>query len=362
MKTNVHILLAVLLLTACTTNEPAITSENWGTVDSKPVYLYTLTNANGLTAKITNYGCIIVAFNTPDRNGKLGNIVLGLGSLNEYLAGHPYFGSIVGRYADLIENAKFTLDGTEYHLSGDGHGGAKGFDKKVWDATTSCDNQSATLSLTCLSADKDQGYPGNLSVKVDYVLNNDNELQIHYTATTDKPTVLNLTNHSYFNLTDCEEDVRNHRVIIYADMYTPYSDERNIPTGEFAPVEGTPFDLLRWTTLGDRFTELPQGFDHCFCIKGAPGNPVLAAELSDPKSGRLLQTYSTQPGLQLYTACYLDGSIKGAQGASLTQFMGACFEAQHFANSPNTPTFPTTVLRPGETFRHTTIYKAGLCE
>ena len=353
--------LSIIALISCTSeNKPYITGENWGTVDSKPVYLYTLSNSNGLTAKITNYGCIIVAFNAPDKNGQMGNIVLGLATLDDYLSGHPYFGSIVGRYADLINEAKFTLDGTEYKLSGSGHGGKKGFDKRVWDATTSSDKQSATLSLTYLSSDKEEGYPGNLTVKVDYILNNDNELQIHYTATTDKPTVLNLTNHSYFNLTDCKEDVRGHHVIIYADTYTPYSDERNIPTGEFAPVEGTPYDLRQWTVIGDRFTDLPKGFDHCFCIKGTPGNPVLAAELYDPKSGRLLQTYTTEPGLQLYTACYLDGSKTGAQGAALTQFMGACFEAQHFADSPNNPNFPTTVLRPGETYTQVTIYKADI--
>ena len=360
MKTKFISLLTVIIITACTTtNRPSITSEKWGTVDSKPVYLYTLTNANGVTAKITNYGGIIVAFNTPDRNGQMGNIVLGLSTLNDYLAGHPYFGSIVGRYADLIEHAKFTLDGKEYKLSGDGHGGRKGFDKRVWDATTSSDKLSATLSLTYLSPDMEEGYPGNLSVKVDYVLNNDNELQIHYTATTDKPTVLNLTNHSYFNLTDCKEDVLAHQIIIYADMYTPYIDDINIPTGEFAPVEGTLYDLRQWTVIGARFPELYRGYDHCFSIKGSPGNPVLAAELYEPKSGRLLQTYSTQPGLQLYTAHYLDGKKTGPQGVAYTQYMGACLETQHFANSPNTPTFPTTVLRPGETFSHVTIFKVG---
>ena len=354
-------LLIVIVITACTsTNKPTITRENWGTADSKPVYLYTLTNANGVTAKITNYGCIIVSFNTPDRNGQMGNIVLGLSTLDDYLVGHPFFGSIVGRSTDMIEGAKFTLDGKEYKLSGDAHGGKKGFDKKVWEATTSSDNQSVTLSLSYLSPDMEEGYPGNLKVKLDYVLTNDNELQLHYTATTDKPTVVNLTNHSYFNLTDCKEDVLAHQIIIYADMYTPYIDDINIPTGEFAPVEGTLFDLRKWTVIGARFPELYRGYDHCFCIKGSPGNPVLACELYEPKSGRLLQTYSTQPGLQLYTAHYLDGKKIGAQGAALTRYMGACLETQHFANTPNTPSFPTTVLRPGETFSHVTIYKAGI--
>jgi len=361
MKTNFFILLSAIVITACTsTIEPSITSEIWGTVDAKPVYLYTLSNSNGLTAKITNYGCIIVAFNTPDRDGQMENIALGLATLDDYLAGHPYFGCIVGRYADIIEDAKFTLDGTEYTLTGSGHGGEKGFDKRVWDASTSSDKQSATLTLTYLSPDMEEGYPGNLSVKVDYILNNDNELQIHYTATTDKPTVLNLTNHSYFNLTGCKENVLAHRVKIYADTYTPYGDDRNIPTGEIAPVDDTPFDLRQWTVIGDRLADLPSGYDHLFCINGTLENPVLAVELYEPKSGRLLQTFTTEPGVQFYAALFLDGSIKNEQGVALTKFMGACFEAQHFANSPNTPNFPTTVLRPGETYQQVTIYKAGV--
>ena len=354
-------LLVVIIVTACTsTGKPSITCEKWGTVGSKPVYLYTLSNAHGMTAKITNYGCIIVSLHTPDSNGQMGNIVLGLSTLDDYLDDNPLLGSIVGRYADLIEDAKFSLDGKEYRLSGAGHGGKSGFDKKVWEATTSSDSQSATLSLTYLSVDMEEGYPGNLKVKLDYVLNNDNELQLRYTATTDKPTVLNLTNHSYFNLTDCKEDALVHQIIVYADMYAPYINDVNIPTGEFATVEDTPYDLRQWTVIGDRFPELRRGYDHCFCIKGTPGNPVLASELYEPKSGRLLQTYSTQPGLQLYTAHYLDGKKTGAQGAALTRYMGVCLETQHFANSPNTPSFPTTVLRPGETFSHVTIYKAGI--
>jgi len=360
---RIHFLftLIIIALTACTSvNNPSITSEKWGTADSKPVYLYTLTNTHGVNVKITNYGCIIVAYNAPDRNGNMGNIVLGLSTFNAYYAGHPFFGCIVGRYADIIEKATFTLDGTTYKLSGEGHGGKKGFDKKVWDAATSSDKQSATLSLKYVSPDGEEGYPGNLSVQVDYVLNNDNELQIHYTATTDKPTVLNLTNHSYFNLTDCKEDVLNHQIIIYANEYTPYIDDINIPTGEFATVEGTPYDLRQWTVLGSRFAELTRGYDHCFYIKGTLNKPVLAAELYEPKSGRLLQTYTTEPGLQLYTAHYLDSSTKGAQGVAHTRYMGACLETQHFANSPNTPTFPSTVLRPGETYKQVTIYKVSI--
>jgi len=362
MKNHLIIFSSIIAMTSCTSiNKPTITGEDWGTVDSKPVYLYTLTNSNGVTAKITNYGGIIVAYDAPDRNGKMENIVLGLGSLEDYLAGHPSLGCIVGRFANRIGNAKFTLDGMEYTLAANNgknhiHGGIKRFSDKIWDATTSSDTQSATLSLVCTSADMEEGYPGNMTVKADYVLNNDNELQIRYTATTDKPTVVNLTNHSYFNLSGCKEDILAHQVRFAADAYTPV-DEENIPTGEIRPVENTPFDLRQWTVIGERLTDLPKGYDHNFCVKGTPENAVLAAELYDPKSGRLLQTFTTEPGVQFYTACNLNGKKKSPQGIAYTPFMGACFEAQHYPDSPNKPDFPTTTLRPCETYTQVTIYK-----
>ena len=365
MKNNCIITLSIIAITACTSiNQPAITSEDWGTVDSKPVYLYTLTNSNGVTAKITNYGGILVAYLTPDRNGQMENIVLGLGTLDDYLAGHPSLGCIVGRYANRIAGAKFTIDDMEYTLAANNgvnhiHGGIKNFSQKVWDADTSSDEQSVTLSLTCISADMEEGFPGKMMVTVDYVLNNDNELQIRYSATTDKPTVVNLTNHSYFNLSGCKEDVRSHQVRIYADSYTPMG-VGNIPTGEIASVEGTPYDLRQWVTISDRLTDLPRGYDDCFCVKGTQGNAVLAAELYDPGSGRLLQTYTSEPGVQFYTAVNLNGSKKSPQGIAYTSFMGACFEAQHYPDSPNKPDFPTTVLKPGETYTQTTIYKVDV--
>ena len=359
MKTNlITLLIVIAIMTACTP-KPTITGEDWGNVDSKPVYLYTLTNSNGLSAKITNYGGIVVEFNAPDKDGQVENIVIGLESLDDYLAGHPNFGSLIGRYADLIAGAKFTLDSVEYTLTASGHGGKKGFDKRVWDVTTtSSDKQSATLSLAYLSADMEEGFPGNLDVKVDYILNNDNELQIQYTATTDKPTVVNLTNHSYFNLTNCRENVLNHHVRIYADYYLPLG-ERNIPTGEIASVEDTPYDLRQWTVLGDRIPSLLRTYDDCFCIEGTPDNIVLAAELYEPKSGRLLQTYTTEPGIQFYIGGSLNGRNSRNMGAE-GRLMGACFEAEHYLDSPNQPNFPSTVLRPGETYTQTTIYKASI--
>ncbi len=364
-----HLFILLLILAApiarASAGEPSIGSEEWGSVDSKPVYLFTLANSNGVTAKITNYGGIVVEFNTPDRNGEMDNIVLGLASLDDYLAGHPALGCIVGRVINRIGGARFTLDGTEYTLTANSmrkhsiHGGRKNFSSQVWDAAMSSDRESATLSLTYLSPDMEEGYPGNLSVRVDYTLNNDNELQLLYTATTDKPTVLNLSNHSYFNLTGCREDVLGHLVIVYADAYTPTDDEL-IPTGEIAAVEGTPYDLRRWTVIGDRLGELPQGYDNNFCIKGTPGNPAPAAELYDPKSGRLLQTYTTEPGLGFFTAHNLSGRNKSPKGVAYTAFMGACFETQHYPDSPNHPNFPSTTLRPGETHTQLTIYKAGV--
>ena len=366
MKINFIISLSIIAMIACaSTNKPVIITEDWGSVDSKPVYLYTLTNANGVTAKITNYGGIVTELYTPDRNGNMENIVLGMATLNDYLAGHPAFGCIVGRYINRIGGAKFTLDGTEYVLAANSlrkhniHGGRKNFSSVVWDATASSDEQSATLSLTYLSADMEEGFPGNLAVKVDYVLNNNDELQIHYTATTDKPTVVNLSNHSYFNLASCKENVLDHQVKIYADAYTPVDDEL-IPTGEIIPVEGTPYDLRQWTVIRDRLTDLPNGYDNNFCIKGTPGHIVLAAEMYEPKSGRWLQTYTTEPGLGFYTANGLNGRNKSPQGVAYTSSMGACFEAQHYPDSPNNPHFPSTVLRPGETYRQQTIYKVGV--
>ncbi|MDR3260435.1 MAG: galactose mutarotase [Tannerella sp.] len=348
------------------TSKLSISKEIWGTIDSKPVWLYTLTNAHGVTAKITNYGCILVSFHTPDRNGVPENIVLGLRNLDDYVAGHPCLGNIVGRYANRIGNARFTLNGTEYKLpvncgKNHIHGGVKTFGHQVWDASAETGTDSVTLSLTYASADGEEGYPGNLSVKMEYVLNDNNELQLHYTAVTDQSTVLNFTNHSYFNLTGCREDVRRHLVKIYAEAFTPVDiplDEENIPTGEIKPVDGTPYDLREWTVINDRMAALPRGYDNNYCVGGSPENILLAAELYEPESGRLLQTYTTEPGLGFYTACNLDGTKKGPQGAVYTPFMGACFEAQHYPDSPNKPHFPSTVLNPGETYTQVTIYKA----
>ena len=356
-----------MVITACSKkNSPTVSQQDWGIVDDKPVYLYTLTNSNGVTVKITNYGGIITEFYTPNREGKLENIVLGLNSLEAYLKGHPAFGCIVGRYINRIGGAKFTLDGVEYELAKNSngkhniHGGRKNFYNQVWDGTTLTDDESATLSLSYLSIDMEEGFPGNLQVKVDYILTNDDELRIEYTATTDKPTVVNLSNHSYFNLSGAKESVLDHEVRIYADEYIP-TDEDLIPTGEIESVAGTPLDVRNWTRIGDRMEQLPNGFDNSFCVEGKSGKePVLIAELRDNKSGRILKTFTTQPGVCFYTAKGLNTKRNTTHGTPYGNSWGVCLETQHHPDSPNHDNFPSTELRPGETYHEVTIYKISV--
>ena len=341
---------------------PTITSEAWGTADGKPVYLYSLRNANGILLKITNYGGIITELHAPDRHGHVDNIVLGLNSLEAYQKGHPCFGSTVGRYIDRIGNASFPLDGREYQLTRNCgkhsiHGGKKNFYCQVWDSETATSHDAATLSLRYLSADMEEGFPGNLQVQVDFSLTADNELRIEYTATTDKPTIVNLSNHSYFNLSGGQEDVLGHEVRIRADKFLATDDDR-IPTGDMEGTDGTPLDLRQWTRIGERMTQLPDGFDHCYSLKGKSGKkPRLAAELRDAKSGRLLQTYTTQPGLCFYTAKELNTKRNTTHGTPYGSSWGACLETEHFPDSPHHDNFPSTVLRPGETYHEVTVYK-----
>ena len=344
---------------------PAVTQQEWGTADGETVYLYTLTNSRGMVAKITNYGGIVVELTAPDRNGRMDNIVLGLNSLDAYLKGHPAFGCIVGRYINRIGNARFTLDGKEYVLAKNSngrhsiHGGRRNFYTHVWNASTAADHSSATLTLTRRSPDMEEGFPGNLDVRVDYTLTDDNELRIEYTATTDRPTVVNLSNHSYSNLSGAKESVLGHYVRIFAKDYV-VTDGDLIPTGEIAKVKGTPLDLRRWTRIGDRMDRLPNGFDNSYCVAGRSGRkPVLVAELYDPVSGRELKTFTTQPGLCFYTAKTLNTRANTRHGHPYSASWGACFETQHHPDSPNHPNFPTTVLRPGDTYHEVTVYRVG---
>ncbi|MDR1718543.1 MAG: galactose mutarotase, partial [Dysgonamonadaceae bacterium] len=289
-----------------TENCPHITIEQWGNVNAQDVFLYTLINSSGMEVQLTNYGCTIVSWKVPDNHGKFENIVLGLSDLDAYLSGHPCFGNIVGRFANRIGDAKFTLDGVVYPLSANCgknhiHGGNHHFGTKVWKVLrTDTNSDSATLSLSYVSRDMEEGYPGNLIVNLDYTLDNEGCLSLNYTAATDKSTVLNLTNHAYFNLTGCKENVLNHRVRIYSDSYLPVNipvDHENIPSGVIRSVEGTPFDLRQWTTIKDRMQALPRGFDNNYCLHSQEKTLLLASELFDPQSGRLLQTYTTEPAV-----------------------------------------------------------------
>ncbi len=344
----------------------AITKQDFGQADGKPVSLFTLTNKNGVQVKITNYGGIVTSWVVPDKTGAKSNIVLGFDSLSGYLAKPPYFGALVGRYGNRIANGKFKIGDSSYTLATNNgknalHGGVKGFDKQVWDATMV--DSVAALTLTYLSKDGEEGYPGNLNVKVVYTLSDDNELGIEYNATTDKPTVVNLTNHSYFNLTgNPSNTILNHTLKIDADAYTPV-DATLIPTGVLQPVKGTPFDFTTATPIGARIASVtgdPGGYDHNFVLNNKDGSLKLAAVLTDSVSGRKLEVYTTQPGLQFYTGNFLNGSISTSDGKAINKNAALCLETQHFPNSPNQPSFPSTVLKPGEQYHSITKYKVSV--
>jgi aldose 1-epimerase len=336
--------------------------------DGTAVDLYTLKNKNGMEAKITNYGGIVVSITVPDRHGKFGDVALGYDSLSSYIANNPFFGCLVGRYGNRIAKGKFKLDGVEYKLAVNNapnhlHGGIKGFDKVVWKAEPVSEKNGVGLKLSYLSKDGEEGYPGNLNVTVQYTLTDSNALKIDYTATTDKPTLCNLTNHSYFNLSaGASKDILGHELTVLADRFTPV-DKTLIPTGELKSVEGTPFDFRKPTRIGDRINDKDRqiqfggGYDHNFVLNGEAGTLRLAAVASDSLSGRTMEVYTTEPGIQLYTGNFLDGTITGKSGIVYTKRYGFCLETQHFPDSPNRPKFPSTVLRPGETYRTTTVYK-----
>jgi aldose 1-epimerase len=332
------------------------------TKDGQAVDIYTLKNANGAMAKITNYGGIVTELYMPDKAGKMADIVCGFKTLAEYEAGHPYFGSLIGRYGNRIAKGKFTLDGKEYTLATNNnainhlHGGDVGFDKKVWSAQAIGTDDGVGLKLTYVSPDGEEGYPGTLTSTVTYVLTNANELRISYKATTDKPTILNLTHHGYFNLTGHDSgDILDHVMMITADNYTPV-DATLIPTGEIKPVAGTPMDFTKPTAIGARIDQVEGGYDINFVLNNSTGTMALAAKVTDPKSGRVMEVLTTEPGLQFYTGNFLDGTKKG-KGATYNQHAALCLETQHFPDSPNKPQFPSVVLRPGETYTHETIYR-----
>ncbi|MEJ8820224.1 aldose epimerase family protein [Lacibacter sp. H407] len=362
---------AVAVLAACETgskqnDQPMnqkITKESWGEADGKPVDLYTLTNANGVQVKITNYGGTVTSWITPDKAGNKSNVVLGFDSLSGYLAKPPYFGAIIGRYGNRIGKGTFKIDTATYQLATNNganhlHGGNKGYDKVVWDAKPA--DSTASLTLTYLSKDGEEGYPGNLNITVVYTLTDDNELLIDYTAETDKATVVNLTNHSYFNLTgDVDNTILDHQLQVNAGKYTPV-DAGLIPTGELKDVKGTPFDFLQPHKIGERIAAVEGGYDHNFVLTRTGSDLELVATLSDSVSGRKLEVFTTEPGLQFYSGNFLDGTITTSDGKSIKLHTGLCLETQHFPDSPNKPEFPSTLLKPGEKYHTVTKYKISV--
>jgi aldose 1-epimerase len=346
-----------------------IIKERFGqTPDGSRVDLYTLANDRGVIIKVTNFGGIIVSIISPDRHGKPADIVLGYDSLNEYLDQQLYFGCIVGRYANRIADSNFILNGDAYALnSNEGnnhlHGGLSGFDKKIWKTKEIEAQEGSGLEFTGVSADGEEGYPGRLAITFRYILSDANELIIRYKAATDKPTIINLTQHSMFNLSgDMSLDILNHELMLNANRITPVKANL-LPTGELRDVAGTPFDFRQPMAIGAEInsddTQLGygNGYDLNWVLNNPDGSLIPAARVIEPTSGRILEAFTTEPGLQLYTGNYLDGSSIGKGGVAYNQYAGFALEAQHFPDSPNQLKFPTTVLNPGETYRQTTIYR-----
>jgi aldose 1-epimerase len=330
--------------------------------DGTPVELYTLNNSRGLRARIMTYGAIVVSLEVTDRDGNLADITLGYDSLAGYLEATPYFGAVVGRYGNRIAKGKFALDRVEHTLAANNgenhlHGGLKGFDKVVWTAEPVREEDAVGIKLSYLSPDGEEGYPGNLACVVTYWITEDNELKITYEAATDKATPLNLTHHSYFNLAgQGRGDILGHELRLDADRYTPV-DEGLIPTGELRPVAGTPFDFTSYHTIGARIAQVPGGYDHNFVLRSGGGDLEPAAQVYEPTSGRFMEIFTTEPGIQFYTGNFLDGSITGKVERVYRKHYGFCLETQHFPDSPNQPDFPSTILRPGESYQTLTIYR-----
>jgi aldose 1-epimerase len=361
--------LLAFLVSGCATTthmntKPTIEEVDFGRLpDGRVVKRFELKNARGVSAKIITYGAILTELHVPDRSGKLTNVVHGFDNLQSYLQKHPHFGATTGRVANRIAKARFSLDGREYLLAANNgpnhlHGGLKGFDKVLWEARPAkIDEHAVSIVLSYYSRDGEEGYPGNLDVRVTYTLTANNELRIDYSATTDRATPVNLTNHSYFNLAGAG-DVLGHEVMIAANRYTPVNDEL-VPTGELAPVKGTPLDFTQSTPIGARIEQLkpkPGGYDHNFVLNNEGKSLALAARAFEPATGRVLEVSTTEPGIQLYTGNFLDGTVKGLNGQPSERHTGFCLETQHFPDAVNHPNFPSTILRPGETYNSTTIF------
>ncbi len=327
--------------------------------DGRVVEIYTLTNCNGLRARVITYGAILVSMEVPDRDGRLGDVVLGFDDCDSYIQRNPLFGAVVGRYANRIGGALFTIDGTTYQLPKNNgpnhiHGGREGFAKVLWEGRPLEIDTHVAVQLTYHSADMEEGYPGALDVTVTYVLTNNNTLAIRYQAKTDKATHVNLTNHTYFNLAG-EGDVLDHALRLSADRYTPFGPGQ-IPTGAVESVKGTPLDFTTSKTIGRDIAQVG-GYDHNFVLNGSVAEPRAVAWARDPKSGRMMTAYTSEPGMQLYTANGFNGSLKGKGGQGYVKHAGFCLETQHYPDSPNKPNFPSTLLRPDEEYDTVTYFK-----
>ncbi len=376
--------LSILLLTACMSRDKSasavvavpvtVSRAPFGVLPSgDSVHVFTMTNANGVELRALDYGGLVISLKTPDKTGALGDIVLGYDNIDGYLKSTPYFGAIVGRYGNRIAKGKFTIDAKAYSLPVNNgvnslHGGLKGFDKVMWTAESSQDSTGAHVVFSYVSKDGEEGYPGTLTARVTYTLTNANEFAIEYHATTDKATPINLTQHSYFNLAG-RGDVLAHQLSLNADAYTPV-DSTLIPTGVLQPVAGTPFDFRQPVAIGAHINDadaqltIAGGYDHNFVINRAAGDTsiVHAARVVEPNSGRTLDVATTEPGIQLYTGNFLDGTITGKGGQVYQRRNGFCLETQHFPNSPNQPSFPSTILMPGATYHTRTVYTFGVAK
>ena len=379
-RASLLILFAIMAGTSCSRTQeraaeakketaPSMSNKPFGTTPSgEAVQLYTLRNAKGMQVEITNYGGRVVSLLAPDRSGRFADVVLGVDSPEGYLGDNPYFGALIGRYGNRIAKGRFRLNGVEYKLAVNNganalHGGVKGFDRVVWQPREAQSPDGPSLELKYTSKDGEEGYPGNLTVTVSYTLTADNGLRIDYHATTDKDTVVNLTNHSYFNLAgQGEGTILDHVVQIYADRFTPV-DAGLIPTGELKSVEGTPFDFRQPATIGSRIGNKDQqleyglGYDHNWVLNHKTGSFDVVARVGEPVSGRVMEVLTTEPGLQFYTGNFLDGTIRGKGGKVYPKRAAFCMETQHFPDSPNQPKFPPVVLKPGETLQSSTEYR-----
>lgn len=374
----ITLIVAVAVLAGCKKVEQggvgAVSTQEFGkTEKGETVNLYTLRNRNGVEIAITNYGARVVTLKTPDAKGRLADIALGFDSLKGYEGPNPYFGAVVGRYGNRIAKGKFTLDGKEYTLAKNNgenslHGGLVGFDRVMWSGKTEEANGVHKAILSYTSKDGEEGYPGTLTVTVTYTLSDNDDIQIDYHATTDKATVLNVTNHTYFNLAgQGNGDILGQVMQLNADRFTPV-DSGLIPTGELKDVTGTPFDFRKPTVIGSRINDkdeqlkLGKGYDHNFVLNRSANGLVMAARAVDPVSGRVLEVWTTEPGVQFYTGNFLDGTVTGKNATNYAQRTGFCLETQHYPDSPNHPDFPSTVLKPGEEYKSTTVWKMRFVE